>query len=73
VSGGSRDVTVEVPTGIALRLSVSGGAKDVRFEREHLRNIHGSVRLETRETPTAPDRFEVDLSGGTRSVKVHRA
>jgi DNA-binding MarR family transcriptional regulator len=73
VSGASRDVVVELPGGVALRLSVSGGAKDIRFEREHMRNAHGQVRLETREAASAADRFELELSGGARSVKVRRA
>jgi DNA-binding MarR family transcriptional regulator len=73
ISGGSRDVVVELPAGVALRLSMTGGAKDIRFEREHLRNAHGVVRLETAEARSAPDRFELELSGGVRSLKVHRA
>lgn len=72
VSGSSRDVVVELPAGVALRLALSGGAKDIRFEREHLRNTHGTVRLETRGAQTAADRFELDLSGGAGSVKVRR-
>lgn len=73
LSGGSRDVTVELPPGVALRMSVSGGARDVRFEHEHRRNIHGSVMLGTAEASSAADRFELDLSGGVREARVQRA
>lgn len=73
VSGSSRGVVVELPAGVAIRLSLSGGAKDIRFEQEHLRNAHGTVRLESREARSAADRFEFDLSGGAGSVKVQRA
>jgi DNA-binding MarR family transcriptional regulator len=73
IGGGARDVVVELPTGVALRLAITGGAKDVRFEQEHLRNAHGALRLETKEATTATDRFEIELSGGARSVRVRRA
>jgi DNA-binding MarR family transcriptional regulator len=73
ISGGVRDVVVELPSGAALRLGLTGGAKDIHFEQEHVRNAHGTVQLETREARTSADRFELDLSGGARSVRVRRA
>jgi hypothetical protein len=73
ISGGAREVVAEIPSGVALRLSVSGGAKDIRFEDEHLRNAHGQVRLETSGAGGAADRFELELSGGVPSVRVRRS
>lgn len=70
ISGGMRDATIEHPAGTALRLSLTGGAHDIRFGHEHLRDTHGTVHLQTREAESAPDRFEVEVSGGARSLRV---
>jgi DNA-binding MarR family transcriptional regulator len=73
ITGGARDVVVEHPSGTPVRVSVTGGAHEVRLGREHLRDIHGQVRLSTPGTERAADRFEVDVAGGARGVRVTTA
>jgi DNA-binding MarR family transcriptional regulator len=72
VSGSSADVTLQVPVGTAARLSLSGGAQLVRFVDQAMRQVHGRLRLETRDAAAAPDRYDIDLSGGVRDLTVTR-
>lgn len=73
IAGNTRDLIVEHPVGSALRLSVSGGAHEVHFGDEHLREMQGTLRLETPRATSAPDRFEIELSGGAGSIRIRTA
>jgi hypothetical protein len=73
LSGGARDLVIEHPSGTPIRVSVSGGVHDIRVGREHLRDVHGTVRLATSGAERAADRFEVEVSGGARTVRVTTA
>src|SRR5699024_6495792 len=63
VSGSTRDVVIEHPAGTPIRVSAAGGVHDIRFGREHLRDVQGDVRLATPGAHRAADRFEVEVSG----------
>lgn len=73
LSGSTARVRLVRPRGSAMRLAVSGGARDVRFGEHRSRDVHGALRLETRGAGTAPDRFEVELSGGVETLRVEEA
>ena len=73
ISGNARDVVVEHPSGTPIRVSVSGGVHDIRLGREQMRDVHGTVRMASPGADRAPDRFEVEISGGARSVRVTTA
>jgi len=73
LSGSARDVVIEHPSGTAIRVSVSGGVHEIRVGREHLRDVHGSVRMVTPGAERAADRFEVEVSGGARTIRVATA
>jgi DNA-binding MarR family transcriptional regulator len=73
ITGNSRDVDITHPRGTALRMSISGGVQEVAFEDQRLRQVQGKLRLETRAAARAADRFEVELTGGARTVRVHTA
>jgi DNA-binding MarR family transcriptional regulator len=73
ISGSARDVTVEHPSGTPIRVTVSGGVHDIRVGREHLSEVHGRVRMASVGADAAPDRFEIEISGGARSVRVTTA
>lgn len=73
LSGGARDVTIEHPVGTAIRVSVSGGVHDITVGREHLREVHGTVRLATSGADRVADRFEVEVTGGARTIRVTTA
>jgi DNA-binding MarR family transcriptional regulator len=73
IGGSSADVTLQVPAGTAARLNLSGGAQQVRFVDQAMRQVHGRLRLETSDAGAAPDRYEIELSGGVRNLAVDRA
>lgn len=73
ITGGSTRVTLRHPAGTAVRLTVSGGAHGVRFGSRQLRDVHGELRLETPGATVAPDRYEIELSGGVRNLRVEPA
>jgi len=73
ISGNARDVVIEHPSGTPIRVSVSGGVHEIRVGREHMRDVHGTVRMASPGADSAADRFEVEVSGGARSVRVTTA
>jgi hypothetical protein len=70
ISGSAAHVTLVHPQRSAMRVSISGGARDVRFGDQRTRDAHGALRLETPGASEAPDRFEVDISGGVDSLRI---
>ncbi len=70
LSGSARDILIEHPSGTPVRVSVSGGVHDFRVGHEHLRDVHGKVRLLTPGAEGTADRFEVEVSGGARTIRV---
>ena len=72
IRGSSADVTMMLPAGVAARLSLSGGARQVRFIGQAMHLVHGSLRMETRDSGDARDRYEIEMSGGVRDLNVTR-
>lgn len=73
ISGSTRDVVIEHPAGTPIRVSAAGGVHDIRFGREHLRDVQGDLRLATPGADRAADRFEVEVSAGARTIRVATA
>ncbi len=70
VSGSPANVTLVHPAGSAMRVSVTGGIHELRFGSRHMRDVHGQLRLETPGAGKAPDRYEVEIAGGVRYLKI---
>jgi DNA-binding MarR family transcriptional regulator len=73
LTGGMRDLLIEHPAGVPVRVSASGGVHEIRVGREVRRDVHGTIRLVTPGAERAPDRFEIDVSGGANSIRVATA
>lgn len=73
VSGTSAHLVLTFPRGAAVRAVVEGGAHELRFEAQRLEGAHGTVRLETPGAREAPDRWEIEIRDGVRSLRVQRA
>lgn len=68
-SGGAFNITVHVPAGTALRVTVSGGANDVEVDGHHL----GAFGQDTYASPAysnATDGYAITLSGGASHARV---
>ena len=70
MSGSLATLVVRYPAGSGLRLALSGGAQEVRFGEQRLRQVHGQLRLATPSAELAPDRYEMEISGGVRGLTV---
>ena len=70
LSGGAADVTLTHPPGTFVRLAVKGGIHDARFGGERLRQVYGDLRIETPGAASAPDRWEIEMTGGVRTLSV---
>jgi DNA-binding MarR family transcriptional regulator len=69
-SGSSADVELSLLPGTAARMRISGGAQRIAFGDQRMRQVHGELRLETRDAGEATDRYEIELKGGFRDVTV---
>jgi Domain of unknown function (DUF5668) len=68
-SGGAFNITVHVPAGTALEVSVSGGANDVDVDGHHM----GAFGQDTYSSPAysaATDGYAITLSGGASHARV---
>jgi DNA-binding MarR family transcriptional regulator len=70
IEGMSEIVTISAPRRAAVRVILHGGASEVAFDRDRMRDVHGTVRLATPGVGAAGDRFEIELRGGVRSLAV---
>lgn len=70
LTGGVNEFRVERAPGAAVRLSLSGGAGGVEFDRQRLGGTGGSTVLETAGAADAPDRFSIELTGGASRIVV---
>lgn len=73
LSGTSAHIVLTFPRDAAVRAVVDGGAHELRFEAQRLQGAHGTVRLETPGAKEAPDRWEIEIRDGVRSLRVQRA
>lgn len=70
LAGGPANVTLVHPEAAAVRVALKGGVHELRFGTKHLRDVYGELRLETPGAGAAPDRYEIEISGGVRSLQV---
>ena len=70
VSGSAGRLTLVHPRRSAVRVAISGGARDIRFGSQRTRDAHGGLRLETPGASEAPDRFEIEISGGVETLRI---
>ena len=70
VSGSPANVTLLHPAGCAVRATIKGGIHELLFGSRQMRQVHGELRLETPDARAAPDRYEVEITGGVRSLRI---
>jgi len=70
ISGGASDVRLHRPAGCALAAEINGGASQLTFDGESQAAMGRRSRIESRDYATAPDRFEVRMSGGASQLVV---
>jgi len=70
ISGGASDVRLHRPPGCALSAEITGGASQLTFDGESQAAMGRRSRIESLGYATAPDRFEVRMSGGASQLVV---
>ena len=72
VSGGVNDLTVVRPSGTAARLRIRGGASNVDFDGRRFSAMGRDARWSSMDGD-GPDQYEIEISGGARTVSVTTA
>ena len=67
VTGGMSIVTIHRPPGVAVRLTVKGGASQVVLDDQRAKGA-GDLFLETPGAGSAPARYELEITGGASRV-----
>lgn len=70
IDGGTSDARVERPAGSDVALRVRGVVSHLVFDGERRENVSRELRMQSRGFGRAPDRYELDLTGGAASLKV---
>jgi DNA-binding MarR family transcriptional regulator len=71
ISGGASQVRLRRPVDSALQVRLRGGANGVRIDNEQL-SIGSEAHWESPGAASAPDRYELEISGGANHVNVEQ-
>jgi hypothetical protein len=71
--GGARKVDVRRPVGVEARLVLEGGARELAFDGQSFDSVGGTVRLKSPGYDAAPDRYEIEITGGAAEAVVTSA
>ena len=72
VAGGVNDLSVVRPAGTAARLRVRGGASNVDFDGRRFSAMGRDARWASTDGDD-PDQYEIEISGGARTLSVTTA
>jgi DNA-binding MarR family transcriptional regulator len=69
-TGGTNNLRIERPAGVAAQLMLSGGAAGIEFDRQKLGATGGHTTLESAGAANAADRYVIELDGGASRITV---
>ena len=69
-TGGTNNLRIERPAGVAAQLLLSGGAAGIEFDRQKLGATGGHTTLESAGAAEAADRYVIELEGGASRITV---
>jgi DNA-binding MarR family transcriptional regulator len=69
-TGGTNNLRIERPAGVAAQLVLSGGAAGIEFDRQKLGATGGHTTLESAGAANVPDRYVIELEGGASRITV---
>ena len=70
VSGGAYKTSIRRPAGTEARLDAKSGAATLTFDKQSYDALGGRVRLQSPGYDGAPDRYEVEVSGGASEISI---
>jgi hypothetical protein len=68
VTGGVHDLTVLRPAGVAARIHVGHGAKELTLDDQHFGAVGGSTRWRSPGYDLTSDRYDIAISGGADAL-----
>jgi DNA-binding MarR family transcriptional regulator len=68
--GGASDCTIRRPAGVAVRIRVSGGVRNLAFDGQRFGTAGDETRLQSSDYDGADDRYDVEVSGGASSFTI---
>jgi hypothetical protein len=71
-TGGVNQLTVLVPTGVPVRLTVGGGAGSVSIDRASHSGVSAGQQFTSGSWWSATDRLDIDAVGGVSRVRIDR-
>jgi hypothetical protein len=71
LSGGASKASIRRPAGVEAWLSVKGGVSRLTFDGQSFDAVGGTLRLRSRGHREAPDRYEIEVSGGASEISIH--
>ena len=63
--GSASNVTIRRPAGVAVRVVLNGGARDLTLDEQHLGSVGGPSQLATPGFDLAADRYEIRLDSAS--------
>jgi DNA-binding MarR family transcriptional regulator len=69
VNGGMSKISFERPKGVAMGLEIRGGISEVTVDGQTYKSA-GSLSIQSPGAETAPDRYEIEISGGVSKLSI---
>jgi hypothetical protein len=70
IAGGVSNCIIHRPTGVALRMEVSGGVSDLSFDERYIGEAGATGRWESANYSNAGDRFDISIGGGASNITI---
>lgn len=70
LAGGASAVRLDRPRGVAIAVQVRGGLSRLRFDGRRVKTTGGNFRVQTKDFAAAPERYEIELSGGASELTI---
>jgi DNA-binding MarR family transcriptional regulator len=70
ITGGAKNLRIERPARVPVRLRIRGGASHVEIDGQLLGAKGGEISIDTRDRVSPAGRYLLELTGGSRSIEV---
>lgn len=70
LDGGASAVRFDRPKGVAAALQIRGGVSRLRFDGRLVKTSGGNFRVQTKDYAGAPERYEIEMSGGASELTI---
>jgi hypothetical protein len=72
ILGGASNVSIYRPAVAGMRLLLSGGVTNLRFDERRIGAVGSELDLRTADYDDATDRYDIAITGGANNLKIER-